>query len=150
MFRFSFVLLLFCFLIPTVSSASIEGIWTGEGELEFTPNGIAVCHIVEISIERNRQSVSMDEGCASCGNIQIRWPSSTMTLDDGVLFDRGVPVGIISDTSFHVHYRTINGATASLHLEKTADGAHLVFTESIPGRGHGILRAEVALEEEAK
>lgn len=138
---------IFCAVVPALANASFTGNWSGNGGATFGPGNNMNCERVSFQFEQGFQFFEIRRGDAVCGFNRFNFPTGMLTIENGVLKDRGLAVGMIGPDYFHLSYSYRPGTLNILDVRLLGKGAiSVVHTTADTQRGTTEIRGNLGNE----
>ena len=141
------IIFLLAFLVPQLASASFSGNWAGSGGASFAPGNSTNCQRIAFQFQQGFTAFDIFRGEAFCGVNTFYFPTGTLTIDNGVLKDRGVAVGMIGPDYFHISYSYRPGTLNILDVRLVGRSSmSVVHTSADNNRGTTEIRGNLAVQ----
>jgi hypothetical protein len=130
-----------------LASASFTGNWTGSGGANYAPGNSSDCRRVNFQFRQGFSTFDILRGEALCGMNTFYFPTGTLTVQNGVLMDRGFAVGMIGADYFHISYSPRAGVLNILDVRLVGTtGMSVLHTSADNSRGTTEIRGDLTFQ----
>ncbi len=135
-------------LAPTQANAqSFDGEWNGQGELKVDNiRNLFDCDSVDFEIIQTATRLEFRSGRALCERYTFVYPRMRFTVDEGVVYDGDMAIGMVGEGYAHFVFSVREGNLNVIDIRQSALGMQFTHTQSDWGRTGTILRATLALD----
>lgn len=144
-----FLALAFCVSLgigaTSAFAVDFDGTWDGQGELKVDNVRTPVdCDTVEFDIIQTNTRIELRGGRALCERYTFIYPRMRFAIDDGIIYDGNIAVGMAGEGYAHFVFSVREGNLNVIDLRTSALGMQFTHTQSDWGRTGTVLRASLA------